>query len=195
MQEKIKGTLLLIVGGSGVGKGSILKALKEDKSLGIFFPVSSTTRQPRPGEKNGETYFFLTEEEFKQKIDQDDFLEWAFVHQKAYYGTDKQSIIQSLKEGKTVVREIDFQGYESIKKILPKDNLKIAFVSAGDWETLKNRITSRSPITDEELQKRKASFEIEQAYEQKADFVIHNLDGKLEQAIQQTKEIIKSLNS
>ncbi len=179
----------MIIGPSGVGKGSIIKNLKTIPNT--HFPVSYTTRDPRVGEQDGQTYHFISQEEFENKIEKNEFLEYALVHKKAYYGTDKASILEALDQGKNVIREIDFQGYESVKKLLEPNQYKSIYITAGDWETLKERITSRSPISDDELNKRKDSFMIEQKYKDEADYVITNKNGQLENAVQEITEIIQ----
>ena len=181
--------LYLIIGPSGVGKGSIIKNLRNTE-LNLFFPVSYTTRQPREGEIDGETYHFVDQDLFEKMIQQNEFLEYALVHQKAYYGTDKRSILNALQNQQDVLREIDFQGYESIKKIIPKQQLKVFYIDAGDWDELKERITKRSQISDDELEKRHQSFLIEQNYKNEADYTISNRNGELETATNQIHKII-----
>lgn len=187
--QDLSNFLYLIIGPSGVGKGSIIRSLKES-DLNIFFPVSYTTRPMREGEKEGETYHFIDKEKFESMISNQDFLEYALVHQKAYYGTDKASITNALQNGQDVLREIDFQGYESIKKLIPKSQLKVFYIDAGSWENLKERITNRSQISQEEIEKRHQSFLIEEKYKDEADYVISNMNGQLEEAIQKVKDII-----
>lgn len=181
----------MIIGPSGVGKGSIISKLKETLNNTVF-PVSFTTREMREGETDGQTYHFLSKNEFEKKIQNNELLEYALVHKKAYYGTDKATILNALQNNQNVIREIDFQGYESVKKLLPKSKYKTIFITAGDWETLQNRITSRSPISEEELQKRQQSFEIEKKYENEADYVVSNKDGELNTAVENIIKIISS---
>ncbi|MDU7109039.1 MAG: guanylate kinase, partial [Clostridium perfringens] len=100
-----RGVLIVISGPSGAGKGTICKALLE-KHDDIFISISATTRNPRVGEVDGVNYHFLTKEEFKQRIAEDDFLEHAEVYGN-YYGTPKSSVEKMLDEGKNVILEID----------------------------------------------------------------------------------------
>lgn len=181
----------MMIGPSGVGKGSITAQLKE-KLPNVVFPISYTTREKRIGEIEGQTYHFITTQDFENKINTNQLLEYAKVHKKAYYGTDKKTILQGLKNKQNVVREIDFQGYESVKKVLNKNQYKTIFITAGDWETLKNRITSRSPISKEDLEKRRQSFLIEQEYAKEADFIVSNKNGELDKAVQQVIDIIEN---
>ena len=109
-----RGVLIVISGPSGAGKGTICKALLE-KHDDIFISVSATTRNPRVGEVDGVNYHFLTKEEFKQRIAEDDFLEHAEVYGN-YYGTPKSSVEKMLDEGKNVILEIDIQGALKVKE-------------------------------------------------------------------------------
>lgn len=181
----------MIIGPSGVGKGSIISKIK-DKLPNTVFPVSFTTRAKREGEIEGQTYFFISKGKFEEKIKRGEFLEYALVHKKAYYGTDKKTITEGLKNNQNVIREIDFQGYESVKKILNKEQYKTIYITAGDWNTLKERITSRAAITDEELEKRHQSFLIEEKYKDEADFIISNKNGELDKAVQNIIDIIQN---
>ena len=109
-----RGVLIVISGPSGAGKGTICKALLE-KHDDIFISVCATTRNPRVGEVDGVNYHFLTKEEFKQRIAEDDFLEHAEVYGN-YYGTPKSSVEKMLDEGKNVILEIDIQGALKVKE-------------------------------------------------------------------------------
>src|SRR4051812_10767663 len=108
-----KGTLVIISAPSGTGKSTICRKLL-GKRKDLRYSVSCTTRVPRPGEKNGKHYFFLEKEEFKRKIARNEFLEWAVVHDN-YYGTPRQYIEQSVKEGLHVLLAIDVQGASAIR--------------------------------------------------------------------------------
>ena len=181
----------MLIGPSGVGKGSITSKLKE-KLPNVIFPISYTTRDKREGEIDGQTYHFISKETFEKKIKSKELLEFALVHKKAYYGTDKTTILEGLKQNQNVIREIDFQGYESVRKILDKNQYKTIFITAGDWDTLRKRITSRSPISEEDLEKRRQSFLIEQKYAKEADYIVSNKNGELDKAVQQVIDILKN---
>jgi guanylate kinase len=192
--DKINNYFYLIIGPSGVGKGSIIKGLKNLLPNAVY-PTSYTTRPMRNGEVNGQTYNFVTEEKFKEMIQNNLLLEWALVHQKAYYGTDKQTIEKALQNKQNVIREIDFQGYESVKKLMPADQIKVVYITAGNWETLKKRIIGRSKISEDELEKRRQSFLIEEKYKEEADYIISNKNGQLENAINELVKIIQNNSS
>ncbi len=185
------GKLVLVVGTSGSGKGVLLKRAKELHSE-IVFPVSCTTRAVRPGETEGETYYFVTKEEFDHKISEGEFLEWA-EYGGNKYGTLKSEIIPGLEEGKLVLREVEVQGARHIRECIPVENLTIVYIYAGPWPDLERRIRERAPISDEELEARKLRYEDEQSFKSEATFVVENPDGKFKEADEAFEEIISSL--
>ena len=170
---------ILIIGPSGSGKGTLLQILK-NKHPEIFFPISATTRKPRPNEKNGETYYFLTQEDFQEKRNNNEFLEYAEVHGGNFYGTLKEPIFQALKEGKIVVREIDYQGFLSISKIMPKKELQSIFILPPSLEILKERIRERAPITEQELDARMKSLQKEMKIADQCSIQIHTINNDIE---------------
>lgn len=184
------GKLFLILGPSGSGKGTVISFLREKFSDAVF-PLSCTTRPPRPGESDGEVYHFLTKEEFQKKIDAGEFLEWAVVHHDNFYGTLKQPILDALAAGKIVIREVDMQGVESIRKILPAGQVVAIFITAPSWENLKHRILGRSKIPPEELEQREKSFEREMEFSKKCDFVVMSEEGKIEEYCKRVADIIQ----
>lgn len=148
----MKGKLFIIVGPSGSGKSSVLHKLKELRP-DFLYPLSATTRPMREGEKEGDIYHFYTKEAFKKGIEKGEFLEWAIVHQDNYYGLIKEPIEKGLKEGKTIVREVDIQGFDSIRTKIDPKNLVTIFITVPNIEELIERIVSRAPISKDELQK------------------------------------------
>lgn len=172
------GKLILILGSSGSGKGTVLAHLRATHK-DFVFPISCTTRIPRPGEKNGEVYYFITKEEFKSRIEAGDFLEWAIVHEDNYYGTLKTEILKPLEEGKIVIREVDVQGLRSIRDLLPKEKFASIFLTVSGWETLRNRILKRSILPEEELERRRQSFLTEKEWEKECDVVIVSVEGEI----------------
>src|SRR3989338_6544046 len=123
----MKGKLFLIVGPSGSGKSSVLKGLKAAHPEHTY-PLSATTRPMREGEKEGEIYNFYTQKRFEEGLKNGEFLEHALVHQSHYYGTLKKPIMEALEGGKTLVREVDIQGFDSIKKAIPPKILVTVFI-------------------------------------------------------------------
>lgn len=183
------GRLFLIVGPSGSGKGSIIKELKK-RYAGFVYPVSYTTREMRPGEVDGEVYNFISREKFEQGIKDDSFLEYAVVHSDNYYGTSKNDILEPLKGGAVVVREVDIQGFHSIKDLVPAENLVSIFMKVSDLEDLKGRILRRGPISDDELAKRLDSARKEIAQSDQCNYQVDNKWGEFNASLSQVEKII-----
>lgn len=189
----MRGTLILVVGPSGSGKGALMEHLRAAMPE-VVFPVSCTTRSPRPSETEGAMYFFVTEQEFDQKIAAGEFLEWASYGGNRY-GTLKSQVLPALEAGKVVVREVEVQGARQIQALVPKEHLKIIFIDAGSWEDLERRILGRAPIEDEELQKRRKRFDDETNFMSEASTVVQNRDGGLEKAKQDFVGAVRMLSS
>lgn len=185
-----RGKIFFFSGPSGVGKGTLINHLRETQP-DFVFPASCTTRAPRPGEIHGETYYFITKEEFEAKIAQGDFLEYAHVHGETYYGTLKAEILEPIKNGKTVIREFDVQGFSQARERLDrKDFVSIFLRPAEDIDTLVRRIKERAPISDEELEKRMTSMEKELALADIYDYQIFSEDRNLEKLFTDAQAII-----
>lgn len=184
------GKLILVLGSSGSGKGTVLDALRKNHPEFVF-PVSCTTRQPRPGEKDGEVYYFISKDEFKKRIQVGDFLEWAIVHEDNYYGTLKDKILQPIEEGKTVIREVDVQGLRSIRGMVTKEQLYSIFLTVPDWETLRRRILRRSVLPEEELERRRESYLKEREWEKECDKMIESVEGEIDKLIVDVESAIK----
>ena len=189
----MEGKLFLILGPSGSGKGTVIAHLRSAFPSAVF-PTSCTTRTPRPGEKEGEVYNFIDKDEFKRRIDAGEFLEWAVVHNDNYYGTLKHPILDSLKDGKTVIREVDMQGVQSIVELLPREQVISIFITAHSWENLKERILKRSELPAEELEHRKASFEREMEFSKECDHIVISEEGKIEEANEKVVKLIADLS-
>lgn len=186
----MKGKLFLIVGPSGSGKSSVLHKLKEQKSEYIY-PLSATTRPMREGEADGDIYHFMSKEEFKKGISENKFLEWAIVHQDNYYGLIKEPIMHGLEEGKTIVREVDIQGFDSIRKKIDPENLVTIFITVPNKEELIERIITRAAISEDELEKRKESMHREFNRARDCDYMVENIEGKLDETAERVMKIIE----
>lgn len=187
----MEGRLILIVGPSGSGKSALLEYLHEVHPE-IIFPVSCTTRTPRPGEVPGEKYYFLTKEEFETRQERGDFLEWA-SYGGNYYGTLRSQILPALEEGRSLVREVEVQGARQLISGMPQQVLRLIFIDAGSWENLEGRIRARAPIEDVELLARKKRYEDELTFKDSATRIIHNPDGGLETAKQEFVKTVEEL--
>ncbi len=188
MQE-LQGKLFLIVGPSGSGKGTVIDCLKGHYPAFVY-PVSYTTRDPRPGEVDGEVYHFISKEKFKEMIENDEFLEYAVVHGDNYYGTAKEQFIKPLEAGAFVVREVDIQGFKSISAIIPKENLVSIFMKVVDLDDLKSRIERRGEMSAEELEARMNSALAEIAQADQCDYQVENHWGKVNQCVRDVEKII-----
>ncbi len=178
-----QGTLFIISAPSGAGKSTIcrkLLGLRKD----LRYSISCTTRDPRPGEKNGKHYFFVTKEEFKRKIARHEFLEWAVVHDH-YYGTPRHYIEQTVKDGLNLILAIDVQGAAAIRRKMPDSCL--IFVAPPSIEALRERMAARRDHS-ENIAKRMANSKGELSAVKSYDYLVVNDD--LEKAVHQIDCII-----
>lgn len=185
----MKGKLFLIVGPSGSGKSSVLKGLQKAHPE-YTYPLSATTRPMREGERDGEIYYFYTRERFEEGMKKGEFLETALVHQSHYYGLLKKPVIESLERGETVIREVDIQGFDSIRKIIPKNNLVSVFITLPSKQELIDRIVNRAAISKEELNHRLESMHREFSRARDCDYLVENREGELEKTIEKVAKII-----
>ncbi len=191
MVANISGQVLIVMAPMASGKSTIVReALSRFPE--IYHTVSCTTRLPRPGEKPGHHYHFLTQEEFAEKIAKDEFLEWAnFGGNK--YGTLKSEIIPRLQNGELVIAEIEVQGVEQLHELLPSENITTVYIDAGPWEILKERALRRAPMSEEELKKRHERYLIEVASKDIADIILDNTEEGIEKAHAAFSDLIKNL--
>ena len=180
----MKGKLIIVSGPSGSGKSTVTKIVKD--KLNIPLSISATTRNPRDGEIDGKDYFFLSEEEFKNKIANDEFYEYAEVHGN-YYGTLKKTVEENLDKGLNVILEIDVQG-ALIAKEKKKDAI-LVFFRTKDMEVLEKRLRDRKTDSEEIIQTRLKNAETELKYENKYNYTIVN--ENLENSIQELIDIIE----
>lgn len=190
MEEKLRGILFIISGPSGVGKGTVIRHLKKIYPQ-FEYPISHTTRKIRPGEKDGEVYHFISREEFEDKIENGEFLEWAQVHGRDYYGTWKETIINALKEGKVVVREVDVQGAQSIQQVLRPENLVTIFLKAEDKEALIERIAKRGELPQDEVERRMKSAQREMDLSDDFDYQVWSLRDQIPKCVGDVRKIVE----
>ncbi len=181
-----KGLLIVISGPSGAGKDTICQKLIKE-NLDIWMSVSMTTRKPRPFEKDGVDYFFVSNEEFENKINDGTFLEYASYNDN-YYGTPKDKVEEKLNEGKDVILVIDINGAVNIKKIIP--SALFIFIMPPDMETLKNRLIGRKTESKDKVVQRFINAYNEVNNYKKYNYVVVN--DKVEDAVYKVKSIIQS---
>ena len=181
-----KGLLIVVSGPSGAGKDTICQKLIKENS-NIWMSVSMTTRKPRPLEKDGVDYFFVSKEDFLNKINDNTFLEYASYNDN-YYGTPKDKVEEKLNEGKDVILVIDINGAINIKKIIP--SALFIFIMPPDMETLKNRLIGRKTESKDKVVQRFITAYNEVNNYKKYNYVVVN--DKVEDAVNKVKSIIQS---
>ena len=165
--------LTVIAGPTAVGKGTVVRWIIENHPE-IQLSVSATTRDPRPGEVNGMSYFFVSEVEFDRLVETNELLEYAVVHGTHRYGTPRKPIEQALAEGNEIILEIDLQGARQIRKSMPQANL--IFISPPNWEELERRLAQRGTESEEEIVRRLATAREEMAAVAEFDHIVINAE-------------------
>ena len=181
------GKVIIFSAPSGSGKSTIVNYLLS-RGLGLEFSISATCRSPRGEERHGKEYYFFSTDEFRQKIDKDDFLEWEQVYPGCYYGTLKSELERIWAKGHTVVFDVDVVGGVNIKKIFGERALSI-FVQAPSVEVLRQRLESRGTDSAEKIEERVAKAEYEMTIADKFDIVVVN--DKLESALEQAEKAVR----
>ena len=184
---KTPGTLIVLTGPSGVGKGTLLQQLLQD-CPDLYLAISATTRAPRPGEVEGQHYYFLTKDQFQTCIDSNQLLEWAEYAQN-YYGTLREPVITAIAAGKKVILEIELVGARQIRKKMP-EAFQI-FVRPPSLTDLETRLRERGKDADAAIARRLDQAKIELAAVNEFDFQLVNDD--LTQALQSLKAKVLSL--
>ncbi|GIW17230.1 guanylate kinase [Tepidiforma sp.] len=180
-----KPLVIVLHGPSGVGKDSVIDRLRE--RLGIHRATSSTTRPPRPGEIDGVHYHFLTETEFRRKIEAGEFAEWADVYGDLK-GVERREIEPFLASGQDVIIRTDVQGARTWRRKL--EGAVFIFLTAEDREVLRARLAARGSEDPQSLARRLAELEEELADIPNNDYVVINRHGQLEQAVDEIAGII-----
>ena len=171
-QPKEPGLLIVISGPSGVGKDTILRRLFQ-LAPELKYSVSYTTRAPRPGEIDGQSYTFVTEDEFKRLIEAKEFLEWAQVYDQ-YYGTSRKRVEDALARGEDIILKIDVQGAAFVKKRKP-DALFI-FITPPSTDELLQRLTGRNTESPAALERRQREALVELGLAKDYEHVVCNRD-------------------
>ena len=185
------GKVIIFSAPSGSGKSTIVNYLLA-KDFGLEFSVSATCRAPRGEEKYGKEYYFFSTDEFKERIEAEDFLEWEEVYPGCFYGTLKSELERIWKAGHAVVFDVDVVGGVNIKKIFGDQALSV-FIKAPSVEVLRQRLIGRGTDSMEKIEQRVAKAEYEMTFADKFDVVIvnDNLDTALAEAEKAVRDFLK----
>ncbi|MBR8463409.1 guanylate kinase [Campylobacter sp. faydin G-24] len=184
----MKGQILVISGPSGSGKSTLLsRLLKEIPNL--YFSISSTTREMRDGERDGVDYHFISEDEFKNGIENGEFLEWAQVH-KNFYGTSLKPVMDALKKGQIVIFDIDVQGFHIVREKF-KNELTSVFITTTNKCELKKRLQNRNTDTSQTIENRLMNAVGEMEHILEYDYFLINDD--LQNSYKGLKSIVHSM--
>ena len=187
----MKKKVIIFSAPSGSGKSTIVNYLLA-KDFGLEFSVSATCRAPRGEEKPGKEYYFFSTDEFKERIEAEDFLEWEEVYPGCFYGTLKSELERIWKAGHAVVFDVDVVGGVNIKKIFGDQALSV-FIKAPSVEVLRQRLIGRGTDSMEKIEQRVAKAEYEMTFADKFDVVIvnDNLDTALAEAEKAVRDFLK----
>ncbi|MDD3038398.1 guanylate kinase [Bacteroides sp.] len=186
----MSGKLIIFSAPSGSGKSTIINYLLT-QNLNFSFSISATSRAPRGTEKHGVEYFFLTPEEFRSRIENNEFLEYEEVYQDRYYGTLKSQVEKQLKEGQNVIFDVDVVGACNIKKFYGDRALSV-FIQPPSVKELRSRLEGRGTDAPEVIESRIAKAEYELGFASKFDKVIINddLEAAKAEALKAIKEFL-----
>jgi len=180
--------LVVVSGPSGVGKDSVIRRMQE-MGHPFYFVITATTRPPRPGERNGVDYFFVSPEEFADLQRRDELIENALVYG-VWYGIPKEGVRRALASGQDVVMRIDVQGAATVKKLLP--DAILIFLLPGYEEELLNRLRGRRTESAQALHRRIVTIREEMKRIPEFDYVVMNRDGQLDRAVEDIAAIIRA---
>ena len=169
--EDRRSRLVVLAGPTAVGKGSVAAAVRE-RHPDVWISVSATTRRPRPGERDGVHYFFVTEDEFSAMVERGDLLEWAVVHGSARYGTPRGPVDEALAAGRLALLEIDLQGARQVRETMP--DALFVFLKPPSWDELVRRLVGRGTESEAERTRRLETALEELAAEREFDVTVVN---------------------
>ena len=193
----MRGRLIIFSAPSGSGKSTIVNWLmNEHPELKMYFSISCTSRQPRGTEKDGVEYFFISPEEFRQKIANDEFLEYEEVYENRFYGTLKSQVEKQLEQGENVVFDVDVHGAMNIKKAYGSQAISV-FIQPPSIEELRRRLNGRATDAPEVIEQRIERAEYELSFAPKFDTVVVNddLQEAKENALQKIAQFLGITNS
>lgn len=182
-----KHKILIFSAPSGSGKTTIVNRLLSEGVLDAEFSVSATSRAPRKGETHGKEYYFLSPEEFRRRIEAEEFLEWEQVYADTYYGTPRSELARIWENGRVVVLDVDVVGGLNIKRMYPEESLAI-FIMPPSIEELRARLEGRGTETPDKVDMRIAKAEREISFSKDFDVIIVNDD--LEKAVEEARRIV-----
>ena len=185
IRQKSRGLLIVVSGPSGAGKDTVCNKVVEDMK-DTKISISMTSREPRGKEQDCVEYYFVTKEEFEEKIKNDEFLEYAVVHNNQYYGTPKAKIEEDISKGKNIILVIDIQGALKIKEILPE--ALFIFIMPPSMEELKDRLIKRGTESKKKILER-----FKTAYNEINEFAKYNyvvVNDRVDKAVNKVKSII-----
>lgn len=188
IEQPAEPLLVVISGPSGVGKDTVLDHMKQ-RGLPFHFVVTATTRPIRPGEVEGEDYFFVEEQEFLDMIDRGELIEHALVYND-HKGVPRQQIREAMDSGQDVVMRVDVQGAKTIRALAPQ--ALMIFLTAGDEEELERRLRKRRTESEADLQLRLATAKEELGYLDEFDYAVLNADSQVEVAVDTILAIIEA---
>ena len=180
-----KGKLFVISGPSGVGKGTVLSYLMENKNVNIMYSISATTRDPRPDEIDGEDYFFISEEDFFTKKKNNEFIETAEVHNN-YYGTPRENVVENLNKGNNIILEIDIQGAKQIRSQF--NQAILIFLEPPTFSELEERLNKRG--SENKKNKKIRLNNAKNELKEKVIFDYTVVNKNIKQAAEEIQEII-----
>ncbi len=188
--NKFKGKLLIFSAPSGSGKTTIVKRVIEEVN-NLEFSVSACSRSPRKGEVDGKDYYFLSADDFRQKIDYDEFVEWEEVYKDVFYGTLKSELDRIWSNGNNAIFDVDVIGGINIKKQFAEQALSI-FIKPPSIETLRKRLENRGTENKEQIDKRVSKAEYELSFAKDFDVIILNddLDTAVKETVNKIREFI-----
>lgn len=167
------GRLVVLAGPTAVGKGTVAAYVRQHHPE-IWISVSATTRKPRPGEVHGRHYWFVSDEEFDELVENGQLLEWAVVHKRARYGTPRKPVEEALAAGRPALLEIDLQGARQVRETMPE--ALFVFLAPPSWEELVRRLVGRGTETPEERERRLETAREELAAEGEFDVTVVNTE-------------------
>ncbi len=186
------GKLIIFSAPSGSGKTTLVHHLLSKPDLKLAFSVSATSRAKRPNETDGKDYYFLSADEFRQRISQNEFIEWEEVYEDQFYGTLRSEIDRIHAEGKTVVFDVDVVGGVNLKKKFGDQALSV-FVKPPSIEELENRLRNRSTESEESLKKRVGKAAEEMEFANQFDVILVN--DELELAKEKAEALVREFTS